>query len=301
MNNILYHNPVLLKKSISELITDPSGVYVDATYGGGGHSNGVLSKLSKKGKLFAFDQDLDSKKNLIKDARLFFINANFKHLKKYLNYFKIFEVDGIIADFGVSSYQLDIPSRGFSIMKDGPLDMRMSKGSDLTAENVVNEYDEKKLFKILNEYGEVNHAKEIVKIILYHRKIKPIKSTSELVKILDTSIKKFSKYKILAKIFQSIRIEVNNELEAIKLLLLQASEILKIKGRIVCISYHSLEDRLVKNFIRSGSFDNKDNRDFFGNIKKPLKKIGGLIIPDFDEIKKNKRARSAKMRVAEKL
>lgn len=301
MNNTLYHNPVLLEKSTFELVTNPSGIYVDATYGGGGHSKGVLCKLSKRGKLFAFDQDLDSKKNLIKDDRFFFINSNFMHLKKYLNHLKIFQVDGIIADFGVSSHQLEIPSRGFSIMNDGPLDMRMNVGSKLTAQNVVNDYDEKKLFRILKEYGEVNQPKKIVKTILYHRKVKPIKSTNELVKILDNSLKKNTKYKTLAKIFQSIRIEVNNELEAIKLLLIQASEILKFKGRIVCISYHSLEDRLVKNFIRGGSFDNKDNRDFFGNVEKPFKKIGGLTTPDFDEIKKNKRARSAKMRVAEKL
>ena len=186
-------------------------------------------------------------------------------------------------------------------MKDGPLDMRMNKSSDLTAQNVVNYYEGKKLYKILKEYGEVNQANEIVNKIVSYRKTKPIKSTIDLVKVLENSISKFSKYKILAKIFQSIRIEVNNELEAIRQLLIQASELVKIGGRMVCISYHSLEDKLIKNFIRSGSFDNKDNRDFFGNVQKPFKKIGGLITPDADEIKKNKRARSAKMRIAEKI
>ena len=301
MNNVIYHTPVLLNKSIYGLVTDPNGVYVDATYGGGGHSKEVLYRLSKKGKLFAFDQDIDSKKNLISDTRLFFINSNFKHLKKYLNYYHIFKINGIIADFGVSSHQLDTPSRGFSIMKDGPLDMRMNKASDLTAEIVINDYEEKKLYKILKEYGQVPQASEIVNKISSHRKKVPIKSTIDLVKVVENSINKSSKYKVLAKIFQSIRIEVNDELEVIKQLLFQASELLKIKGRIICISYHSLEDRLIKNFFRSGSFDNDDNRDFYGNVKKPFKKIGGLIIPDLDEIKKNKRARSAKMRIAEKI
>ena len=296
-----YHNPVLLEKSICELVTNPNGIYVDATYGGGGHSKEVLCRLTKKGKLFAFDQDNDTKQNLIDDRRFFFINSNFKHLKKYLNHHNIYEVNGIIADFGVSSHQLDEPSRGFSIMKDGPLDMRMNKSSDLTAQNVVNYYEGKKLYKILKEYGQVTRANEIVNKIVSYRKTKQIKSTIDLVKVVEDSISKFSKYKILAKIFQSIRIEVNNELEAIRQLLIQASELVKIGGRMVCISYHSLEDKLIKNFIRSGSFDNKDNRDFFGNVQKPFKKIGGLITPDANEIKKNKRARSAKMRIAEKI
>ena len=296
-----YHNPVLLEKSICELVTNPNGIYVDATYGGGGHSKEVLCRLTKKGKLFAFDQDNDTKQNLIDDRRFFFINSNFKHLKKYLNHHNIYKVNGIIADFGVSSHQLDEPTRGFSIMKDGPLDMRMNKSSDLTAQNVVNYYEGKKLYKILKEYGQVTRANEIVNKIVSYRKTKQIKSTIDLVKVVEDSISKFSKYKILAKIFQSIRIEVNNELEAIRQLLIQASELVKIGGRMVCISYHSLEDKLIKNFIRSGSFDNKDNRDFFGNVQKPFKKIGGLITPDANEIKKNKRARSAKMRIAEKI
>ena len=300
MNNF-YHNPVLLEKSICELVTNPNGIYVDATYGGGGHSKEVLCRLTKKGKLFAFDQDNDTKQNLIDDTRFFFINSNFKHLKKYLNHHNIYKVNGIIADFGVSSHQLDEPSRGFSIMKDGPLDMRMNKSSDLTAQNVVNYYEGKKLYKILKEYGQVTRANEIVNKIVSYRKTKQIKSTIDLVKVVEDSINKFSKYKILAKIFQSIRIEVNNELEAIRQLLIQASELVKIGGRMVCISYHSLEDKLIKNFIRSGSFDNKDNRDFFGNVQKPFKKIGGLITPGANEIKKNKRARSAKMRIAEKI
>jgi len=300
MNNFYYHTPVLLEKSICALITDTNGIYVDVTFGGGGHSKEVLCRLSKKGKLFAFDQDNDTKKNLINDRRFFFINSNFKYLKKLLNHHEIYKVNGIIADFGVSSHQLDIASRGFSIIKDGPLDMRMNKASGLTAESVVNNYEEKKLHKIFKEYGEVGKAKEIAKKIVSHRKTKPIKSTIDLVKVLEKNINKFSKYKILAKIFQSIRIEVNNELEVIKQLLIQASELLKVKGRIVCISYHSLEDRLIKNFIRSGSFDNTDNRDFFGNLQKPFKKIGNLIVPDINEINKNKRARSAKMRIAEK-
>ena len=301
MNEFIYHNPVLLEESICELITDPNGIYVDVTYGGGGHSKEALRKLSTKGKLFAFDQDIDVKENLIEDTRFCFINSNFKHLKKYLNHFEIFKVKGIIADFGVSSHQLEIPSRGFSIMRDGPLDMRMNKSSVLTAETIINNYEEKKIYKILKDYGQVRKANEIANKIVSYRKIKPIKSTAELVKVVEDSINKFSRYKTLAKIFQSIRIEVNDELEVIKQLLLQASDLIEVKGRIVCISYHSLEDRLIKNFIRSGSFDNNYNRDFFGNIKKPFQKIGGLVMPEGEEINKNKKARSARMRIAEKI
>ena len=301
MNEFFYHNPVLLEESISKLITDPNGIYIDATFGGGGHSKEALQKLSNKGRLFAFDQDIDVKKNLIDDTRFYFINSNFKYLKKYLNHFKIFKVAGIIADFGVSSYQLEIPSRGFSIMNDGPLDMRMNQSSVLTAESIINNYEERKIYKILKDYGQVRKASEIAKKIVSYRKIKPIKSTAGLVRVIEDSLNKFSKYKTLAKIFQSIRIEVNDELAVIKQLMLQASELIELKGRMVCISYHSLEDRIVKNFIRSGSFDNKDNRDFFGNIKKPFKKIGSLVIPKVEEINNNKRARSARMRIAEKI
>ena len=204
----------------------------------------------------------------------FFINSNFKHLKKFLNHFDVDKVNGIIiADFGVSSYQLDIPSRGFSIKKDGPLDMRMNKNSNLTAENVVNDYEEKKLYKILKEYGEVNQASEIVNKIISYRKTKPIKSTIDLVKVIENSINKFSRYKILTKVFQSIRIEVNNELEVIKQLYSKLLNWLKLEGRMVCISYHSLEDKLVKNYIRNGSFDNGDNRDFLVMFKSHLKKL----------------------------
>ena len=301
MNEFFYHNPVLLEESISELITDPNGIYIDATFGGGGHSKEALQKLSNKGRLFAFDQDIDVKENLIEDTRFCFINSNFKHLKKYLNHFEIYKVKGIIADFGVSSHQLEIPSRGFSIMRDGPLDMRMNKSSVLTAETIINNYEEKKIYKILKDYGQVRKANEIANKIVSYRKIKPIKSTADLVKVVEDSINKFSRYKTLAKIFQSIRIEVNDELEVIKQLLLQASDLIEVKGRIVCISYHSLEDRLIKNFIRSGSFDNNYNRDFFGNIKKPFQKIGGLVMPEGEEINKNKKARSARMRIAEKI
>ena len=298
MNKFYYHNPVLLEKSICALITDTNGIYVDVTFGGGGHSNEILCRLSKKGKLFAFDKDIDSKKNLINDRRFFFINSNFKHLKKHLNHYEIYKVNGIIADFGVSSYQLDIPSRGFSIIKHGPLDMRMNKASDLTAESVVNNYEEKKLYKIFKEYGQVSKAKEIAKKIVSHRKTKPIKSTTDLVKVLEKNISKFSKYKNLAKIFQSIRIEVNNELEVIKQLLLQASELVKVKGRIVCISYHSLEDRLVKRFIKNGCFGLEPLKDDFGKTNLPFEQSFKFKVPSKEEIQKNSRSRSAKLRSA---
>ena len=204
MNEFLYHNPVLLEESICELISDPNGIYVDVTFGGGGHSKELLRKLSAKGKLYAFDQDIDAQKNLIDDTRFCFINSNFKHLKKYLNHFEIYKVKGIIADFGVSSHQLEIPSRGFSIMKDGPLDMRMNKSSILTAESIINSYEEKKIYKILKAYRQVRKANEIANKIVSYRKIKPIKSTVDLIKVVEESINKFSKYKTLAKIFQSI-------------------------------------------------------------------------------------------------
>ena len=295
-----YHNPVLLDRSVADLITDPDGVYVDVTFGGGGHSKKILKALSDKGRLFAFDQDQDAAENVLSDPRFELIQANFKDLKRYLKFYGVKEVDGILADFGVSSHQFDAEKRGFSTRFEGRLDMRMDQTSTLSAYEVVNDYSEQELISIMKLYGEVKGARKIVAAILDHREEERIETTTDLIALIKPLIPERFLNKILAQVFQAIRIEVNQELEVIKLFLEQTAEVLKPQGRLVCISYHSLEDRLVKRFIREGVFEGAAEQDFFGNRFTPLKKVGGLVIPDEEEIKQNSRARSAKLRTAEK-
>ena len=295
-----YHNPVLLDRSVADLITNPDGVYVDVTFGGGGHSKKILKALSDKGRLFAFDQDQDAAENALSDPRFELIQANFKDLKRYLKFYGVKEVDGILADFGVSSHQFDAEKRGFSTRFEGRLDMRMDQTSTLSAYEVVNDYSEQELVSIMKLYGEVKGAHKIVAAILNHRKEERIETTTDLIALIKPLIPERFLNKILAQVFQAIRIEVNQELEVIKLFLEQTVEVLKPEGRLVCISYHSLEDRLVKRFIREGVFEGAAEQDFFGNRFMPLKKVGGLVIPDEEEIKQNSRARSAKLRTAEK-
>ena len=297
---IKYHNPVLLDRSVEDLVTNPDGIYVDVTFGGGGHSRKILKSLSPEGKLFAFDQDQDAVKNTLADPRFELIQANFKDLKRYLKFYGIKEVDGILADFGVSSHQFDAEQRGFSTRFEGRLDMRMDQDASLSAFEVVNTYSEQKLISIMKSYGEVKGAHKIVSAILEQRAIADIETTTELIEIIKPLISERFINKILAKVFQAIRIEVNQELEVIKLFLQQTGEVLKPSGRLVCISYHSLEDRLVKRFIREGVFEGEAEQDFFGNRFTPFKKVGGLVIPSDEEIKLNSRARSAKLRTAEK-
>ena len=296
-----YHNPVLLNESIKGLNINPLGVYVDVTFGGGGHSRAILSKLSSKGKLIAFDQDVSASTNLIDDSRFKLIPTNFSNLKKQLDLHEIDQISGLIADFGISSHQLDKKERGFSIRLDGPLDMRMNKKNKLNAKEVVNSYNETKLVSIFKNYGELNRARVYTKKIAQSRRKEKITSTKDLQNLLKPLIPKQKFNKEMAKIFQAIRIEVNKELDAIKTLLLQTSNFISKGGRLVCISYHSLEDRLVKNFIRDGNFDGNPKVDFYGNKFFPFKKIGDLITPSKRELINNKRSRSAKLRIAEKI
>lgn len=296
-----YHKTVLLNEAVEQLITDVNGVYVDATFGGGGHSKLILDKLSKKGKLFAFDKDKDAIKNKINDKRFYLINQDFRYMKYFLFEKNITKVNGILADLGISSHQIDSPNRGFSYKKESKLDMRMNISNKLSAYEVVNKYPLKELIRIFKEYGEIEKADKLAKEIILNRK-KEIKNTTDLVSVLEKFIPKKKKNKFLSKIFQAIRIEVNDELSSLMELLNQSKELIIEGGRMVIISYHSLEDRIVKRFIKSGNFSGKIEKDLYGNILRPFVQVNKkVIVPSIEEIKNNKRARSAKMRVAKKI
>ena len=296
-----FHNPVLLNEAIQGLKISPNGVYVDATFGGGGHSKSILEMLNKEGRLLSFDQDEDAHENKINDSRFKFISANFNHLSQYLKYYGVESVDGVLADFGVSSHHFDTASRGFSIRKKGRLDMRMNQNQKLDAHYVINNYEEIDLNNLFFNYGEVRNSKKISKQILSSREKRVINTTSDLVELLKPLTPFRYQKKFLAQIFQAIRIEVNNEIEVLKSFLEQATKSLKTGGRIVCISYHSLEDRCVKRYIQFGNFEGKDEKDLYGNSLRVLRKIGKVVVPSEKEIIINKRARSAKMRIAEKI
>ena len=296
-----YHNPVLLKESIDGLNIVEDGVYVDVTFGGGGHSKEILSRLGPKGKLFAFDQDQDALLNTIDDERFTLINENFRYIKRFLRFYGHKQVDGILADFGVSSHQFDVAERGFSTRFDADLDMRMNQNSKLSAYHVVNEYDEEQIKQVLFQYGELRQAPAMAREIVHQRKEEEIKTSDQLKRVLKKFLQHKKENKVLAQIYQAIRIEVNQEIEVLKEFLLQTPDLLKVGGRLSVISYHSLEDRLVKRFIRNGLFEGEPERDMFGNFEVPLKKVGGLIVPTYEEIKINNRARSAKLRIAVKL
>ena len=297
----MYHNPVLLNESVKGLNIIPNGTYVDVTEGGGGHSKVILKKLGPKGRLIAFDQDSDAHKNKIVDNRLKLIESNFKFLNNHLNYLQISQIDGLLADFGISSYQIDTKTRGFSIRFNSKLDMRMDQSQEMDAQFIINKYDREKLENIFQNYGELRNYRRIVDIIVSERKNNEIKTSGDLKRILEPLINVSEKNKFLAKVFQAIRIEVNDEINIIKSLLIQSSKILKKGGRLVCISYHSLEDRLVKRFIQNGTFENHAISDIYGNKDLKFKKIGNLISPENEEVKLNNRSRSAKLRVAEKI
>tara|TARA_R110002126_G_scaffold184608_3_gene332991 strand:- start:312 stop:1208 length:897 start_codon:yes stop_codon:yes gene_type:complete len=295
-----YHNPVLLKESVDGLNIKPDGVYVDVTFGGGGHSREILSRLGPDGKLYAFDQDQDALANTIDDDRFVLINENFRFIKRFLRFYGAKSVDGILGDLGVSSHQFDVPERGFSTRFDADLDMRMNQKSELNAFKVVNEYDDVNLKRVFYDYGELKNAPALARTIIEARELQPIKTTDELKEVLAKYLPEKVRNKILAQIYQAIRIEVNQEMDVLKEFLEQSLEILKPEGRLSVISYHSLEDRLVKRFIKNGMFEGEPERDFFGNFSVPFKTIGKLIIPNDAEIKINNRARSAKLRIAEK-
>ena len=296
-----YHNPVLLKESVDGLNIKEDGVYVDVTFGGGGHSREILSRLGPNGKLFGFDQDKDALQNTIEDPRFTLIHENFKFIKRFLRFYGIKKVDGILGDFGVSSHQFNEAERGFSTRFDARLDMRMNQGSKLSAYEVINEYGEEQLKKLFYEYADLKNAPKLARLIVEARKEKPIESSEQLNDLLKPHLFKGRENKILAQIYQAIRIEVNQEIEVLKDFLKQTEELVVKNGRISLISYHSLEDRLVKRYIRSGLFEGEPEKDFYGNISVPFKKVGGLIVPSAEEIKENNRARSAKLRVAKKL
>lgn len=296
-----YHNPVLLDESVGGLAIKKNGVYVDVTFGGGGHSRKILQHLGPEGKLFAFDQDKDALSNSVDDQRFTLINENFMFMKRFLRFHGITEVDGVLADFGVSSYQFDAPNRGFSIRFDAPLDMRMNQDDKVSAKTIINTYPEEELRRLFWEYGELRIAPALARTIVEARTERAIETTFELKNLLNKYLPKGKQNKILAQIYQAIRIEVNNELEVLKTFLMDSKEVLKQDGRLSVISYHSLEDRLVKRFIRNGMFEGEPERDMFGNFSVPFKKVGKLIVPNAKEIKENNRARSAKLRIAQKL
>lgn len=301
METMEYHNAVLLKETVDGLAVKPNGVYVDVTFGGGGHSREILSRLGSDGKLFAFDQDTDALANTIDDDRFTLINENFRHMRRFLRFYGIKEVDGVLADFGVSSHQFDVAERGFSTRFEADLDMRMNQDSVLSAFEVVNNYTEEQLKDVLLQYGELRQAPAMAKVIVEAREQSEVKTSEQLKTVLKRFLQHKKENKVLAQIYQAIRIEVNQEIEVLKELLKQTPEILKQNGRLSFISYHSLEDRLVKRFIRNGLFEGEPERDMFGNFEVPLKKVGGLIVPSQSEVKENSRARSAKLRVAIKI
>ena len=296
-----YHNPVLLTESVDGLNITENGIYVDVTFGGGGHSNEILKHLGKKGRLVAFDQDAEALENKLDDERFTLINENFRYLKQFLKFYGIQKVDGILADFGVSSHQFDTAERGFSTRFESELDMRMNTKSELSAYDVVNLYEYQDLSNVLFRYGELRNAKSMARAIIDERLKEPIKTTLRLKEVLKSYLPQSKEHKIIAQVYQAIRIEVNQELEAIKEFLKQSVDLLNVGGRLSLISYHSLEDRLAKNFIRAGKFEGEAEKDFYGNIDVPFKKAGKLIIPSREEIAKNNRARSAKLRIAERI
>lgn len=296
-----YHNPVLLKETVDGLDIKPDGVYVDVTFGGGGHSREILSRLGENGKLYGFDQDPDAAQNVPDDSRFVLIPENFRFIKRYLRFHGHKKVDGILGDFGVSSHQFDVAERGFSTRFESDLDMRMNQKDDLSAYNVVNDYAEEDLRQVFWQYGELRNAPKLASAIVAARSNAPIKTSEQLKKVLAAFLPKHREHKILAQIYQAIRIEVNQEIEVLKEFLLQTEQLLEPGGRISLISYHSLEDRLVKRYIRNGLFEGEPEKDMYGNFEVPFKKVGRLIVPTKEEIKSNNRARSAKLRIAAKV
>ena len=295
-----YHVPVLLKESMEGLAINPAGTYVDTTFGGGGHSRAILAALGSRGRLLAFDQDPQAQQNAIDDERFTLIPQNFRHIKRFLRFYGVKQVDGVLADFGVSSYQFDTAERGFSTRLEGALDMRMNPEAPLSAYEVVNTYEEEALSTLFFRYGELSQSRQIARTIVQQRSTKPIVTTGELKQVVQRFLPKGKENKVLAQLYQAIRIEVNGELAALEELLLQLPEIVRPGGRIALISYHSLEDRLVKRFIRDGQFSGEPQKDFYGNLLTPFQKVGKAIVATQEEIAQNNRARSAVLRVAER-
>ncbi|MCH6201521.1 16S rRNA (cytosine(1402)-N(4))-methyltransferase RsmH [Aquiflexum sp. LQ15W] len=300
MTALPYHIPVMLGPCIEGMAIDPNGIYIDLTFGGGGHSREILKHLDK-GHLYGFDQDLDAEANIPEDVRFTFIQANFRDFRKYLRLYGVSQVDGILADLGISSHQIDEPKRGFSTRFEGELDMRMSSGMDISAKDVLNTYEEGKLHKIFGIYGEIKNAKTLAQAVVSQRAAAQFETTADFKALLQKYAPRGKEFKYFAQVFQALRIEVNDEMGALEDMLKQTVEALKPGGRLVVMSYHSLEDRLVKNFINKGKFQGEVEKDFYGNLLRPLEPIHRkALIADEEEIQRNNRARSAKLRIAEK-
>lgn len=296
-----YHIPVLLKESVDAMNIQPQGTYVDVTFGGGGHSREILSRLGDKGRLLGFDQDEDAEGNIVDDSRFVFVCSNFRYLHNFLRYHDIEKVDAILADLGVSSHHFDDSERGFSFRFDGQLDMRMNKRAGITAAQVVNTYDEERLADIFYLYGELKNSRRLASVIVKARNTQQITTIGEFLEIVKPLFGREREKKELAKVFQALRIEVNQEMEALKEMLLAATEALKPGGRLVVITYHSLEDRMVKNIMKTGNIEGKTTQDFFGNVQTPFRLVNNkVIVPEEEEIARNPRSRSAKLRIAEK-
>ncbi len=301
MSEIVYHTPALLNESIDGLNIKQNGTYIDVTFGGGGHSREILNRLGKNGHLYSFDQDIDAKKNSFDDKRFTFVLSNFRFLRNFMHYYGVEKVDGILADLGVSFHHFDDATRGFSFRFDSPLDMRMNQRATLTAADILNTYDEKKLADVFYLYGELNDARQLARKIVKARENAPLQTTGQLQEIAKPKLGKEQEKKYWAKVFQALRIEVNDEMRALKSMLTQANDILAQDGRLSVITYHSLEDRLVKNFFRSGNFEGKIEQDFYGNVICPLDTVNNkVIVPTDDEVERNPRSRSAKLRIARK-
>ncbi len=300
-NNSTYHIPVMLKECLEGLKIDPNGIYVDVTFGGGGHSRAIFEHLSPQGKLIAFDQDPDALRNVWDAPNFHFVPSNFAFIGNHLRMLGISKVDGVLADLGVSSHQFDEAERGFTIRANAPLDMRMNQSGDLTAAKLVNTYEEHELTRVFRSYGELTNARKISSELVRKRADHKIKSTGDLMDALSSCAPRHKEHKFYAQVFQALRIEVNGELDVLEKLLVQSAEILKPGGRLVVMSYHSLEDRLVKNFMKRGSIDGEISKDFFGNVLKPFDEVvRHPIVPSEEETELNSRARSAKLRIAEK-
>ena len=302
MQEPVYHIPALLNECLEGLNISPNGTYVDVTFGGGGHSRGIVENLGEGGRLFSFDQDSDAEKNIIDDKRFTFVKSNFRFLKNFMQYHGVSEVDGIIADLGVSFHHFDEADRGFSFRFDGKLDMRMNRKGGKSASDIINRYPEDKIADILYYYGEMRNARRIASAIVRKRENKAIETTSDLLAIIKDMVNPKQEKKELAQIFQALRIEVNDEMASLKSMLMQSAAILKPEGRMVVLTYHSLEDRIVKDFFKFGNFEGKAEKDFFGRVIAPLKQVNNkVIVPTDEEIERNPRSRSAKLRIAEKL
>ena len=298
----IYHVPVLLEQSILGLNIQSAGTYVDVTFGGGGHSKEILKHLDKRGRLLSFDQDADAEKNIINDKRFTFVRSNFRYLQNFLRYYGVEQIDGLLADLGVSSHHFDESERGFSFRADGPLDMRMNKRAGLSATDVVNDYTEEKLANVFYLYGELKNSRKLANTICKAREVQKLDTINAFLEVIKPLFNKEREKKELAKVFQSLRIEVNQEMEALKEMLQAATQVLKPHGRLVVITYHSLEDRMVKNLMKTGTVEGKADKDFYGRVNTPYALVNNkVIVPSEEEIERNPRSRSAKLRIAEKL